>query len=123
MKVYRGVEVQRHALLTLAVHEGEQSALCYGHFISWKIVPRIHLIRGWMGSRTTLVAYAKRKSLVSARNQKIPQCSLQRGHYIDHSVIFLVTISTNGDGFSYVSQNFKITHLSRRYIRIFCGSH
>jgi len=52
MKVDRGVEVQCHALLTLAVHEGE----CYGHFASQKIVPRIHLIRGWVGSRSSLVA-------------------------------------------------------------------
>jgi hypothetical protein len=123
MNVYRGVEVQRHALLTLAVHEGERSALCCSHFTSQKIVPRIHLIRGWVGSRTSLIAYEKRKHLVSARNQKIPQCSLQRGHYIDHSFIFLVTVSTNGIGVGYISHNFKITHLSRSYIRIFCGSH
>jgi len=56
---------------------------------------------------------------VFARKQKIPQCSLQPGHYIDHSAIFLVTIPTNGVGFGYVSQNFKKTRL----IRIFCGSH
>ena len=60
---------------------------------------------------------------MSARNQKIPQYSLQTGHYFDHSVIFLVTLSTNGVGFGYVCQNFKKTLLSRSYIRIFCGSH
>ena len=46
---------------------------------------------------------------MSARNQKIPQYSLQTGHYFDHSVIFLVTLSTNGVGFGYVCQNFKKT--------------
>jgi len=65
----------------------------------------------------------RRGNPLSARNKKIPQCSLQHGHYIDHRVIFLVTIPTNGVGFDYVSQNFKKTHLIRSKIRIFCGSH
>jgi hypothetical protein len=56
MNMYRGVEVQLHALLTLAVHESEQSALCYGHFTSQKMAPRIHLIRGWVVSSASLDA-------------------------------------------------------------------
>jgi hypothetical protein len=39
MKVYRGVEVQLHALIILAVNEGEQSASHYGHSASGKMPP------------------------------------------------------------------------------------
>jgi hypothetical protein len=53
----------------------------------------------------------------------IAACSLHPDHYIDHSVNFLVTASTYGVGFCYVSQTFMKTHLRRSYIRIFCVYH
>jgi hypothetical protein len=49
MKTYRGVEVQIHIFLTLALDGGEWSASHFGHFILGERAPGIHWIRGWVG--------------------------------------------------------------------------
>jgi hypothetical protein len=62
MKMYRGVEVQLHTFLTSALDGAEWSITCLGCFIPRKRAASTHWIGGWVGSRASLDAVAKKKN-------------------------------------------------------------
>jgi hypothetical protein len=69
MKKYEVVEVT--PFLTSALHEGEWSASCPGHFTNGEGTPSSHWIGGWVGPRVSLDAVEKRKSLAPARDRTL----------------------------------------------------
>jgi hypothetical protein len=63
MKAYRGVDVQMHIFLTLALVGGEWSASHPCHFTPKEKAPNTHWIRGWVGPRASLDAVEQKKFL------------------------------------------------------------
>jgi hypothetical protein len=64
MKTYGGVELELHALLTLAVDGDEWSASRPDHFTPRERVPGVHWIGDWVGHRAGLDAVGNRPPVV-----------------------------------------------------------
>jgi hypothetical protein len=105
MKVYGGVDVYIHILLTLALVVDEWSALLPGRFN-----PRTHWIGGWVGPRAGLDEMEKRELLTlpglghPARSQSLyrlsylgcPVCVTKKFNQIIHYYGYHPSVTTSG---------------------------